>query len=172
MNRHRIWLALPALALLMALAVPAMAIAPVPSGSISPFVWDLEDDKWVNGNPKGWMEGETAAMAVDIVDEAGHTYFVDFCLQAFESPFTDAYGFTAFEPWDTTFLPPTLPGGLATPGYGDTAWDLGHAFINSNSRDPIDRGNVQRAGVLNSHQFFLVHRLKGHRLQYGLFENN
>jgi len=98
----------------------------VPSGSISPDVWDPPPDGvnlWVNGNAKGYAEGETAAMSAKITGENGNTYKIDFCLQVYEDPFKDSYGFVGFEDWDTSFMPPYLPG-MATPvDYYDGNWD-------------------------------------------------
>jgi hypothetical protein len=90
----------------------AQTAVPVPSGDITPAVWDSVDGKWEGGNPSGYAEGETAAMAVLIkagangVDEH---WTVDICLQVHESPFTAAYAFLKFSSWDMTHLPTCLP---------------------------------------------------------------
>ena len=124
------WVGLALLALVAGLALlatptPVMAAFPAP-GSVVPDVWDPDDEQWENGRPTNYTEGETAAMAVLITGVPGETYAVDLCLEVFSSPFKDAYAFTAFEVWDTTYKPLTLPGGdLVSTG----PWDKTHSPI-------------------------------------------
>ncbi len=68
-------------------------------------------------------------MAVEIKREKDKTYDVDICLQLTESPFTDAYAFTSFEPWNITITPPTLPDGPAVDRLYGLHWDTGHPIF-------------------------------------------
>ena len=66
-------------------------------------VWDPAPATlaWVHGNAKGYSEGQTAAFRVtfDDVIVGQHLWFiVELDLNA-----SDAYAFTAIEPWDTTY---------------------------------------------------------------------
>ena len=116
------------------LTIPA---EPVPSGDIFPDVWEITTEKWVNGNPSGYAEGDTAAMAVRIKAVAGTGWTLTISLQIHESPFTDAYGFTDFDQWDLTVTPPTLPNGPAVDDNYPVPWDTGHSFIWAYNADII-----------------------------------
>ena len=73
-------------------------------------VWEPTTNKWVPGNPSGYVEGETAAFLVTITADPGEQLFFHICLDYDES-ITGAYAFTGIEPWDTTVTPaPPLPG--------------------------------------------------------------
>jgi hypothetical protein len=124
------WILAITMAILLTFVVTAPAADYVPSGSVSPFVWEPLDEKWVNGLPKGYREGEVSAMVVQITNEALQTYKVDICIQVIETQSgLDYFAFTGFEPWDTIYDPNFLP----TPGpivdYGDGNWDQSHDFI-------------------------------------------
>ena len=120
-----------------------LTLDPVPSGDITPGVWDEVDGKWESGNPAGYSEGDTTAMAVvitagssEVPNTVDGTWELDVCLQVHEEPFTDAYAFTGFEAWDTTFLPPHLPNpgnlqdsGIAVTGAYGGEWDTSHSSI-------------------------------------------
>jgi hypothetical protein len=113
----------------------------VPKGSYDPDSWDPKFPKWVSGQNSDLMEGQTAPMAVQIVNESGNTYELALCLQIVESPFTGAYGFTAFEPFDKSFaafdgvpaispIPTEFETGapIDYPGYSGP-WDRHHPFV-------------------------------------------
>jgi hypothetical protein len=74
------------------------------------YSWDPSSAKWIHGENKGYSEGQTAAMVAALKVPEGGEYDLPICLQVTESPFTAAYGFLGFEPFDTTVSPPTLPG--------------------------------------------------------------
>jgi hypothetical protein len=125
---------LGALGMLLAagLALTAFAQAPVPSGDIFPDVWAPASLKWENGNPSGYTEGETAAMVVRINNHADELMLTEICLQVVElQSKVNYYGFTAFEPFTTTYTPPNFPApnaGVAI-DFGDGNWDQTHPFI-------------------------------------------
>lgn len=114
-----------------------------PAGSVKQYSWDPSvgggSPKWTNGSDPGYWEGETAAMAAEISKEVGVTYDLPICMQVWEEPLpTKAYGFTAFEPFNTTtrapnLPPPALPGAEAiTYSAGspsNTEWDLSKSPI-------------------------------------------
>ena len=89
------------------LSFPIVRAPFVPSGDLTPAVWEITTNKWVGGQPSGYKEGDTAAMGAFMTVDAGE-WIVNITLQAYESPFTDAYGFTDFEPWNSTVTPPFL----------------------------------------------------------------
>lgn len=138
-SRRPLRVAVAVLALLLAgavLAPPAVWAAFVNPGSISPHVWspDASPAKYENGNPDGYVEADTTAMAVHIKNEAGNTYDIDLCLEL-EKPQSgiNYYGFSAFDTdgWDASYLPGYLPaangsncGSNCVIDYGDGTWDF------------------------------------------------
>lgn len=132
------------LSLILVFAFVTAAVAQdvyVPPGSIDPDSWSTKGG-WVSGLNASLMEGQTAPNAVRIVDEEGMTYKLSLCIQVFEDPFTNAYGFTAFEPWDKSFMPgPGIPAidpipvmfdqgaPIDYPDYLLPAWDRDHPFV-------------------------------------------
>jgi hypothetical protein len=89
--------------------------APLPSNSSKP---------WENGNPKGYHEGDTAAIAAPVTANTsdGQLQF-QLCLDQTASQ-TGAYAFTDIEPWNTTVANLTeLPDGTAV-NYADGNWDM------------------------------------------------
>jgi len=89
---------------------PSGEVLPIPSGSIVPAVYEITTNKWVGGNPSGYAEGDTAAMgALMTVGSSGDGYWlVNLTMQVYESPFTNAYGFTNFEPFNNSYTPEFL----------------------------------------------------------------
>ncbi len=116
------------------LTLPIVRAPFVPSGDITPAVWEITTDKWVGGQPSGYKEGDTAAMGTLMTVGAGE-WIINVTLQVYESPFTNAYGFTDFEPWDLTVTPPFLfdgnrhDAGIDVDGTYGTGWDNSHQFI-------------------------------------------
>ncbi|PNX46122.1 MAG: hypothetical protein BV456_12695, partial [Thermoplasmata archaeon M8B2D] len=111
-------------------------VLPIPSGSIVPAVYEITTNKWVGGNPSGYYEGDSAAMgALMTVDNSGDGYWlVNLTMQVYESPFTNAYGFTNFSQFDLTITPPYLFKGNRhfnniPIDYVGPEWDIGHPFI-------------------------------------------
>jgi hypothetical protein len=114
-------------------------------GDMEPDSWDPKFPNWVSGNNASLMEGQTAPNAVRLaVDPAqvGVPYKLTLCLQVVESPFTAAYGFTAFEPFDKSFakydgipaidpIPTAFDYGapIDYPTYALPAWDRGDPNI-------------------------------------------
>ncbi|HZD56715.1 MAG TPA: hypothetical protein VE136_08335 [Anaerolineales bacterium] len=89
--------------------------APLPSNASKP---------WENGNPKGYREGDTAAIAAPVTANVsdGQLQF-QLCLDQNASQ-TGAYAFTKIEPWDTTISNLTeLPDGTPI-NYADGNWDV------------------------------------------------
>jgi hypothetical protein len=80
-------------------------------------VWQPSPANYVNGNPKGFTEGDTAPFRVTIdgTSDAQELQFI-VCLDFDDS---GAYGFTAIENWDTSYTPATPPTALsgATSGF-------------------------------------------------------
>jgi hypothetical protein len=139
---RRGWPVLLSLVLVFICVTAAMAQDYVPQGSYDPDSWDPKFPKWVSGQNSDLMEGQTAPMAVQIVNEQGKTYELALCLQVTESPYTGAYGFTAFEPFDKSFLPfdgvpaiDPIPMAFETgapidyPTYALPAWDRHHPLV-------------------------------------------
>ena len=126
--------------LVLASGITAFALSPLtltPPGSIKQYSWDPSvgggSPKWTNGNNPGYWEGETAVMTAEITKESGVTYDLPICLQVWETS-SGAYGFTKFEPFNTTtrapnLPPPALPGGESI-NYGFPApWDISNSLI-------------------------------------------
>lgn len=89
--------------------------APLPSNASKP---------WENGNPKGYHEGDTAAVAAPVTANVsdGQLQF-QLCLDQNASQ-TGAYAFTKIEPWNTTVSNITeLPDGTPV-NYADGNWDV------------------------------------------------
>lgn len=128
------WVILLSLILVLVSVTAVFALDLTPPGSVKQYSWDPSipggSPKWTNGENKGYDEGNTAVMVAEITKEQGVTYDLPICLQVTESPFKGAYGFTGFEPFNTTTktnLPPTeFPNGdpidLTFPV---PAWDTG-----------------------------------------------
>jgi hypothetical protein len=121
--------------LVLASGITAFAQAPLvltPPGSVKQYSWDPSvwggNPKWTNGNNPGYVEGETAVMAAEIVNENGVTYDLPICLQAWEKS-TGAYAFTAFEPFNTTTQPPAFPGGESIDYGFPSPWDLSESPV-------------------------------------------
>jgi uncharacterized repeat protein (TIGR01451 family) len=115
---------------------PPGGVLPIPSGSIVPAVYEITTNKWVGGNPSGYVEGDTAAMGALLeVGNSGDGYWlVNLTMQVHESPFTNAYGFTDFEQFDFTVMPQWLFGNnrhnnTIPIDYVGDEWDIGHPFI-------------------------------------------
>jgi hypothetical protein len=104
----------------------------VPSGSVSPDVWDPDSSvySWVNGNAKGYAESDTAAMAATITGQSGAYLKLGICLDAYDTV-KDKYLFMDFTRWDRTVLPPWFPGGVTEPmvGYSDSRWDTAFDLV-------------------------------------------
>jgi hypothetical protein len=88
--------------------------APLPSNAAKP---------WENGNPKGYHEGDTAAIAAPVTANTsdGQLQF-QLCLDQNASQ-TGAYAFTNIEPWNTTVDVTELPDGTAV-NYANANWDM------------------------------------------------
>jgi hypothetical protein len=118
--------------LIVVLVVPVFAL-PTPQASVSRSAWDPSIPGWTIAGDQGYWEGETAVMAAIISDQMGNTWDLTLCLDVWTpNPPTPpyAYGFTAFEPFDTTtrapnLPPPTLPGGEAINYAFPAPWDTG-----------------------------------------------
>lgn len=150
-------------AAVLALSVAGAALGPravwaafINPGSITPHVWSPDSGpQYENGNPDGYVEADTAAMAVHIKNEAGNTYDIDLCLEL-EKPQSGVnyYGFSAFDAdgWDASYLPGYLPaangsdcGANCDIDYGDGSWDLDASgiwgrYVTINSVSPQTRG--------------------------------
>ena len=120
-SARRIGLSVLLTAVLVLMSAAAVFAALTHPGSIKQYSWGPHTSgafpKWTNGLNDGYWEGETAAMAAEIVNEVGVALQLPVCLQAWElpAPPTKAYRFTAFVPFNTTtrspnLPPPTLPG--------------------------------------------------------------
>jgi hypothetical protein len=95
--------------------------APQPSNLSSP---------WENGNPKGYREGDTAAIVVPVTANVSDgELLTQICLDQTASQ-TGAYAFTNVEPWDKTLTPDPseFPNG-STVDYADGLWDTSHPAI-------------------------------------------
>lgn len=107
-------------------------LLPVPSGSVFPDGWDLNDSKWDNGKVKGYVEGQTAPMLTAIDNQMGMTYWTDICVQVYAGTYSpgDPFAFLGFAPWNTsvTMVGRSLPDGTII-DYGDGNWDLDHPEV-------------------------------------------
>lgn len=86
---------------------------------------------WENGNPAGYAEGDTAAIAIPVTaDVADGELLIQVCLDQNASQ-TGAYAFTDIEPWDTSLTPDPDVFPDDTPvNYADGLWDQAtHASI-------------------------------------------
>jgi len=139
-SRYNLGLAVFLAGLLVLVSAVAVFAGLTPPGSIQQSSWDPSTSgsapKWTTGDNPGYEEGETAAMAAELVGEQGNTYDLPICLQVWEEPAppTTAYGFTAFEPFNTTtrapnLPPPTLPGGEAIDPLFPAPWDTSNALV-------------------------------------------
>lgn len=95
---------------------------PVPSGSISPDVWDPADSRWENGHPSGLAEGEVAPFVAELSQgssaaTATGTWDVAVCLDYFTG---GEYHFLDFADWDTDHVPATFPDGSSVASYAET----------------------------------------------------
>ena len=94
----------------------AFAAPSVGSGDIKPKVWDVVDAQWENGLPRGYSEGETAAMVAEVValGTSAQRQF-EVCVEVFNAQMgDDFYSFTGFNTWNASHNPPTLPDGSAS----------------------------------------------------------
>ena len=96
----------------------AFAQESTPSGSISPNVWDDIDQKWEEGNPSGWAEADTAAIAIRLTSLVkGTQYTITFCVQNEDGNDNTWVPFVNFNDWDATSekVPDFLPGSINCP---------------------------------------------------------
>lgn len=95
---------------------------------------------WENGNPAGYAEGDTAAIAVPVTAAVSDgELLMQVCLDQTASQ-SGAYAFTNIEPWDTTLSPnpDVLPDGSPV-NYADGQWDqITHASIWGHNIDILE----------------------------------
>jgi hypothetical protein len=97
--------------LVLLLAQTAIAAPYVNSGDFQPDVWDSTDNKWENGNPAGYVEGDTTAMVVKIDNTSTNQQQIDLCLEVENLSGATKYAFLAFNTWNSTHNPSKFPDG-------------------------------------------------------------
>ncbi|MGI6417784.1 MAG: beta strand repeat-containing protein [Thermoguttaceae bacterium] len=96
-----------------------LAVA-IPSGSISPYVWDPVHLGYESGNPSGYRESDTVAAVAVLNPTAAGPFTVDLTLQVTDGKAPSYnYAFTSFDTWCSTFSrwDSSATDGLAAPNY-------------------------------------------------------
>jgi hypothetical protein len=133
---RRVWVVLLTL-ILVFVSVTTVFAALTPAGSVNQTSWDPSASptaKWTTGENKAYWEGETAAIAAEIVNELNNPYDLPVCLDVWNES-NGVYAFTGFEAFGTTARtrPGVLPGGepITYAGAGPTGagWDVEFAPI-------------------------------------------